>query len=167
MTNDQILDIASKDLSSLTLEAQDVLKNEMTVRNLILELKTDSPITKNKDTTTNIKSFEFALLFAFLFGPLGLFYVSITAGIIMIAIAIIGFITLDYLGLSIAWFICIVLIFILVKRPTNKSVTENKISTPNGTILEQLSQLHSLKEKNVITEDIYEKERQKLLSLLK
>lgn len=130
------------------------------------------------------KSVGTAFLLAFLFGPLGLLYASVTGGIIMLVISIfVGVVTLGT-GLIITWVISI--IWAVSAAGNSKSTSTTVVSnnppayktpvTPvpppfvpastKESLLNQLSQLHSLMEKGVLTEEIYEKERQMVLDKL-
>ena len=105
MTDNELIRIATKESSGLTQEAQQVLDQEIDRRNIDLtsinnlgnELNKKHVVIKDK------RSLEFALLFTFLFGPFGLLYVSVTYGIILIVLGIIGFETLGYIGLILVW----------------------------------------------------------------
>jgi flagellar basal body-associated protein FliL len=130
------------------------------------------------------KSVGLAFLLAFLFGPLGLLYASVVGGIIMIVLSIIiGAMTLGA-GLIITWIISIVWAVIAAgdsKQNSTTVVTHSESNIPGAnaeanrmapssnnreSLLNQLSQLHTLKEKGVLTEEIYETERQIILGKL-
>lgn len=141
------------------------------------------------------KSTGLAFLLTFLFGPLGLFYVSISGGIIMILVSIVvGALTLGY-GLIITWIICMIwAVSAAGETKTTSTVVSSTIPTghssvgdqnmkknPSQTIaanpsnkegqdsaaiLQELSQLHDLKQKGVLTEDIYEQQKARLLQKL-
>jgi hypothetical protein len=130
------------------------------------------------------KSVGLAFLLAFLFGPLGLLYASVTGGIVMIILSIfIGSVTLGA-GLIITWIISIIWAVVAAgnsKQNSTTVVTNNppvyqttSVEAPKippspinkESLLNQLSQLHTLKEKGVLTEEIYEKERQIILDKL-
>lgn len=54
----------------------------------------------------------------------------------------------------------------IIQKDNNKTATNDTTSVDNTNVLNQLTQLHSLKEKGVITEEIYEKERAAFLKQL-
>jgi hypothetical protein len=54
------------------------------------------------------KSVGTAVLLAFFFGPLGLLYTSVAAGLIMMVISFISFFVLPIIGPTIVWLICII-----------------------------------------------------------
>ena len=172
MTDEELF-VAIKEVANLTEEAQEVVHEEVKRRNLDTNPSNflDEGESNNQQTVlteNNNKSFEFALLFALLFGPFGLLYVSITNGLILIVLAIVGVLTLGYLGLIIAWIISVILAITSTRNTNSKTITRPTISNSDNreSLLNQLSQLHSLKEKNVITDEIYEQERQKVLAKL-
>jgi hypothetical protein len=131
--------------------------------------------------TGNQKSVGVAFLLAFFFGPLGLLYVSVTGGILLFIIGIfVGVVTLGY-GLIFIWIISIVWAIIAASNSQSNTIISrtnisaqttsvrnivNEVPVDKAGLLNQLSQLHSLREKNVITEEIYEKERQLILAKL-
>ena len=163
----ELLRIAKNDINDLMPEARQVLEEELLRRNLDLN-SYDSLNYQTSDQveTKSVKSFEFALLFAFLFGPFGTLYVSATYGIILIILGVIGFAFLNYIGLAIVWIISIVVAFQATSNSKNSNGVTIQHSNDRENLLNQLTQLHSLKEKKVITEDIYEQERQKILKTL-
>jgi hypothetical protein len=171
MTDDEIIRITTKDFPDLTIEAQEIAAEEVKRRNLDTSVKIDlnnEEQIQNQQTFIEVndsKSFELALLLAFLFGPLGLLYTSITNGLFMIILGFIGFAALNYVGLIVAWILSI----ILAIKETRYLKTNTRSTILNSdnrqVLLDQLSQLHSLREKNVITDDIYEQERKKIMSL--
>jgi len=59
--------------------------------------------TTNTTVVVNNKSTATAILLAFLFGPFGLFYISVVGGIVMIVVAITMFATAGPAGSIIAW----------------------------------------------------------------
>lgn len=168
LTDTELLRIAKKDLNDLTSEAQRILEEELFTRNLQLNSYGDlnSQTLIEQVETKNVKSFEFAFLFAFLFGPFGVLYVSTTYGIILIVLGVIGFGLLNYIGLAIVWVLSIVVAF----QATSNSKSSNNLpirpSIDRESLLNQLTQLYSLRENKVITEVIYEQERQKVLRAL-
>ena len=170
MTDTELIKIAIKEIDNLTKEAQEIVAEELKRRNLNTSsnnlLEEDLNKNQQRVITQSNKKFEFALLFALLFGPFGVLYVSITYGLILIALGILGVIVLGLVGLILVWIISVVLAI----TSTNKTTTISTIRTPNSSnresLLNQLSQLHTLKEKNVITDDIYEQERKKILTTL-
>lgn len=165
MPDKDILQIAQND-TGLTPTARQVLEEELTKRNLDANTKIESEIPTDNHEESNPKSFEFALLFAFLFGPFGTLYVSATYGIMLIILGVLAFALLNYIGLAIIWVISIIIAF----QTSSKSKSATQITTTHTTdresLLNQLTQLHSLKEKNVITEDVYEVERLKIIKAL-
>ena len=173
MTDEELIRVAIKEVAHLTDEAQEVVREEVKRRNLDTNPSNflDEGQSNNQQTVlteSNSKSFEFALLFALLFGPFGLLYVSVANGLILIVVAIVGVLTLGYLGLLIAWIISVILAITSTRNTNTKTITRTTISNSDNreSFLNQLSQLHSLKEKNVITDEIYEQERQKVLAKL-
>lgn len=173
MTDEELIRVVRKGVSDLTQEAQDVVNEEVKRRNLDTNpanyLDDEQSINQQTvATANNNKSFEFALLFALLFGPFGLLYVSITNGIILIILGLVGIFTLGYVGLIIVWTISVILAITATSNSNNKTSTRTTISNSDNreSFLNQLSQLHSLKEKNVITDEIYEQERRKILAKL-
>src|ERR1022692_4132714 len=95
MPDHELMRVAIKEVPNLTEEAQEVVNEEVKRRNL----DTNSSIYLDEEqgnnqqtvlTENNNKSFEFALLFALFFGPFGLLYVSVTSGLILIVLAIVG-----------------------------------------------------------------------------
>jgi hypothetical protein len=165
MADEELIRVATKEITNLTPEAQDIVNEELQRRNL----NTSNFLTNNQQpvvTTNNNKSFEFAFLFALLFGPLGLLYVSIINGIILIIVGLAAVWTLGYVGLGIVWIISIVLAITATTKTKNKTIPTTETSNPDDrdNLLNQLSQLHSLKEKGVIADDIYEQERVRILA---
>ncbi|HEY8660070.1 MAG TPA: hypothetical protein VIL78_13640 [Hanamia sp.] len=171
MTDEELIRISTKDFTDLTQEAQEVVIEELKKRNLNTNASnvSDEIQINNQQTFAEVnssKSFEFALLFAFLFGPFGLLYVSITYGIVMIVLALVGFLTLSYAGLILIWILSVIFAINATRNSKNIISTTTKSNSDDRQILlNQLSQLHSLKEKNVITDEIYEQERHKILAL--
>lgn len=70
------------------------------------------------------KSVGVAVLLAFLFGPLGLLYVSILGGIVMFVIGVILFIVLPIVGGIIAWIGCIIWA-IVASNQANEKLKKN------------------------------------------
>jgi hypothetical protein len=68
----------------------------------------ENNVLKNVVIIKQEKSIGLAMLLAFLFGPLGLLYVSIVGGILMLIISIVVAILTFGLGLLITWPLCIV-----------------------------------------------------------
>lgn len=164
----ELLRIARNKINDLTPEARQVLKEELLRRNLDPNLS-DSlnyPTTAAPVETKNAKSFEFAILFALLFGPFGTLYVSADYGIILIGLGVIGFVLLNYIGLAIVWIISIIIAFQVSSNSKSSNSETTQPTNDRESLLKQLTQLYSLKEKKVITEDIYEQERQKILKAL-
>jgi len=166
MTDKDILQIAQKD-TGLTSAARQVLEEELAKRNLDPNTKIiESEISADIHQESNPKSFEFALLFAFLFGPFGTLYVSATYGIVLIILGVVAVVFLNYIGLAIIWIISIIIAFQTSSK--SKVATQNtaRHTADRESLLNQLTQLHSLKEKNVITEEEYEAERLKIIKAL-
>ena len=168
MTDDELLRSAIETRNELTLEGQQILDEEIKKRNLNINSRKLIPeeIYASQEVTNNGKSLEFALLFTFLFGPFGLLYVSITYGITLIVLGIIGFAVFDIVGVVLVWLLSLVIAFTTTKNSTNNNFTKVQPTYEKESILNQLSQLHTLKEKGVIPEEIYEQERKKALAKL-
>ena len=145
---------------------------------------TSPPPTQTVVVVNQGKSVGVAFLLTFFFGPLGLLYASVAGGIIMIILSIvIGIVTLGA-GLVFTWIVSIIWGVAAASSAgqqsttvvTNNSpvhqpppVTEQKPAASSATkesLLNQLSQLHQLREKGVLTEEIYERERQHILDKL-
>lgn len=151
-----------------------------------------SPINSASDQNSNQhtivvvnegKSVGLAFLLAFFFGPLGLLYASVAGGFIMIILSIfIGVVTLG-MGLIVTWIICILWAVIAAgnSRPNSTTIVTNNSSNAQPpkvevspkpplhnkeSLLNQLSQIHNLKEKGVLTEEVYEQEKQRILDKL-
>ena len=166
MTDKDILQIAQND-TGLTPAARQVLEEELANRNI--DPKTtniEDEIPANFHQEGNPKSFEFSLLFTFLFGPFGILYVSVTYGIVLIILGAIAFALLDYIGLAIIWVISIIVAFQMSSKSKIATHINTTKTADRESLLNQLTQLHSLKEKNVITEDVYEAERLKIFKAL-
>lgn len=168
MTDDELLRSAIEARNELTLEGLQILDEEIKKRNLNIDSVKLIPeeIYASQEVTNNGKSLEFALLFTFLFGPFGLLYVSITYGIVLIVLGIIGFAMFDQVGVVLVWLLSIAIALITTKTSTNNKSTKVQPTYDKDSILNQLSQLHNLKEKGVIPEEIYEQEKQKALNKL-
>jgi hypothetical protein len=173
MTDEELIHVVNSEINNLTQEAQNIVNEEVKQRDLDTNssnfLENGQSNSKTIATNGNGKSFEFALLFTLLFGPLGLLYVSITNGIILtiLSLALILILgTFGYLGLIIVWIISIILAITATAKTNNKTIQTTKISNSDDrdNLLNQLSQLHLLKEKGVITDDIYEQERLRILA---
>jgi hypothetical protein len=156
------------------------------------------------------KSLGLAVVLTLFFGPLGLFYATITGGLIMtftpillVIVLILGAgigstfllassaILLIVFGIS-YWIICVIWAVISINDHNNNVIDNerriellkkakeinqsnvlsiktdipketNTTSVDKADLLNQLSQLHSLKEKGALTEEIYEQERQEIL----
>ena len=168
MTDDELLRSAIEGRNELTQEGQQILDEEIKKRNLninSIKLKPEETYS-SQEATNNGKSIEFALLFTFLFGPFGLLYVSITYGIVLIVLGIIGFAVFDIVGVILVWLLSIAIAFTTTKNSTNNNFTKVQPTYDKESILNQLSQLHTLKEKGIIPEEIYEQEKQKALNKL-
>ena len=64
----------------------------------------------------NSKSVGLAFVLAFLFGPLGLFYASVTGGIVMLILGVIlGIVTLGF-GLIFIWIGCVIWAVVAVNK---------------------------------------------------
>jgi len=170
MTDKELIKVAIKEIDNLTQEAQEIIAEEVRRRNLDTAsynlLEDDLNINQHRVIVQSNKKLEFALLFALLFGPFGVLYVSVTYGLILIALSIIGAFTIGIVGLVLVWIISIVFAITSTNKTTTVSTIKTNNSSNRESLLNQLSQLHTLKEKNVITDDIYEQERQKILTIL-
>lgn len=168
MTDDELVRSAMEARNELTPEGQKVLDEEIEKRNLdINSIKlVPEEIYKNNEIAGSVKSREFALLFTFLFGPFGLLYVSITYGIVLIVLGIIGFAVFAQIGVILVWLLSIAIAFTATKNSNNNNLAKAQPTYDKDSILNQLSQLHTLKEKGVIPEEIYEQEKQKTLNKL-
>ena len=168
MPDTEILRIAKNKINDLTPEAREVLEEELLRRNLYLNTS-DSfnyPTSAGHVETKHAKSIEFAFLLALFFGPFGTLYVSATYGIILITLGVIGFALLNFIGLAIVWIISIVIALQVSDNSKNSHDETIQPTKDRAGILNQLSQLHTLKEKGIIPEEIYEQERKKALAKL-
>lgn len=133
------------------------------------------------------KSVAVAFLLAFLLGPLGLLYASVTGGILMIIVSAIVAVATMGLGLPVTWLISIIWAVVAAANSKTTSTTvvassmsnsgaltstpplpsENSAgSSEKDSLLNQLTQLHALKEKGVLNQEIYEQQRQIIVAKL-
>ncbi|MEK7200476.1 MAG: hypothetical protein AAB212_11250, partial [Bacteroidota bacterium] len=137
MIDKDILQIARKDINDLTPEARQVLEEELLKRNLDPNINESLPqeIQTDEEQTATPKSFEFALLFAFIFGPFGILYVSATYGIILIILGVLAFALLGYIGLAIIWIISIIVAFQTSSKTKGTTKVVSKTTTDRESLL--------------------------------